>query len=132
MLWRILQSPLRLTDKLLGRSLYHSTPLRRSQIHSGVRRIRPVDDQKVAKSTIAAPPLVRHDRLLLGPLPGDALQLDQPIKVTGLVRSIRKQKNVAFARIGDGSTLANIQAVFPDPLLAKEFVIALLKGQEIL
>ncbi|KAL2815545.1 hypothetical protein BJX63DRAFT_161498 [Aspergillus granulosus] len=35
----------------------------------------------------------------------------QEIKLQGLVRSVRKQKNIAFAAINDGSNLANVQAV---------------------
>ncbi|KAK4917198.1 asparaginyl-tRNA synthetase, partial [Elasticomyces elasticus] len=35
----------------------------------------------------------------------------QPIKVTGLVRTIRKQKRVAFAHIDDGTTFAPLQAI---------------------
>ena len=127
MLWRTLQSPLRLTDKVFARSSYHNTFLRRAQTASQLLSVRQVQDLKAA-GTKTAVPHVRHDRLLAGPSKGDSLHLDQPIKVTGLVRSIRKQKNVAFARIGDGSTLANIQAVFPDPSLAKEYVVTISKS----
>lgn len=42
-----------------------------------------------------------------------------PKVIDGLVRSIRKQKRVAFASIADGSTLAPIQAVFGDPKLTE-------------
>lgn len=40
--------------------------------------------------------------------------LDMDMTVTGYVRSIRKQKRVAFAAIGDGSNLHPVQAVL-DP-----------------
>ncbi|KAK5002029.1 asparaginyl-tRNA synthetase, partial [Cryomyces antarcticus] len=36
---------------------------------------------------------------------------DQPIRVDGFVRTVRKQKRVAFAAIGDGSSLEPLQAV---------------------
>jgi asparaginyl-tRNA synthetase len=39
--------------------------------------------------------------------------------VDGFVRSIRKQKRVAFATIGDGSTISALQAVLT-PEQAKE------------
>lgn len=49
--------------------------------------------------------------------------ISSSIKVDGLIRSVRKQKKIAFARLNDGSTLEPIQAVFPDPDLAKEYVL---------
>jgi hypothetical protein len=123
MLWRALQSPLRLKDGLLPRFPSLSTSISRTQIPIHAICVRRLHDQK-AVDTEHAPPLVRHDTLLEGPQKAGQplLQLDKTIKVAGLVRSIRKQKTVAFARIGDGSTLANIQAVFPDPQIAKEYV----------
>lgn len=42
------------------------------------------------------------------------LSRDEPIEnaeVTGWVRSVRKQKKIAFAALGDGSTLDSLQAV---------------------
>lgn len=45
------------------------------------------------------------------------------IVIDGLVRSIRKQKRVAFASIADGSTLAPVQAVFSDPKLTERYLI---------
>ncbi|OAL31587.1 hypothetical protein AYO22_01179 [Fonsecaea multimorphosa] len=71
-------------------------------------------------ATGTSPALVRHARLSTDAEYVDGLRADESIKIAGLVRSIRKQKNVTFARIGDGSTLANVQAVFPGPQLAKD------------
>jgi hypothetical protein len=48
-----------------------------------------------------------------------ASTVNQSITIRGLVRSIRKQRRVAFAQINDGSSLESIQAVFSDPELAK-------------
>ncbi|KAF2033387.1 asparaginyl-tRNA synthetase [Setomelanomma holmii] len=45
-----------------------------------------------------------------GPSDGDTLKLN------GYVRSVRKQKRIAFAAIGDGSTLQTVQAVLPPQL----------------
>jgi asparaginyl-tRNA synthetase len=36
----------------------------------------------------------------------------ETLTINGFVRSVRKQKRVAFAAIGDGSTLKTVQAVF--------------------
>jgi asparaginyl-tRNA synthetase len=41
------------------------------------------------------------------------------VEVNGWVKSIRRQKRVAFAAISDGSTEHGLQAVFADPSLAK-------------
>ncbi|GJE99581.1 asparaginyl-tRNA synthetase [Phanerochaete sordida] len=40
-----------------------------------------------------------------------------PIQVHGWVRSVRRQKRVAFAVVSDGSSTEGLQAVFPDPSL---------------
>lgn len=45
----------------------------------------------------------------------------ETLTVHGYVRSVRKQKRIAFAAIGDGSTLQIVQAVLP-PQLAEELV----------
>lgn len=37
---------------------------------------------------------------------------DTEVRLRGFVRSIRKQKRIAFAQISDGSTVKNVQAVF--------------------
>jgi asparaginyl-tRNA synthetase len=36
---------------------------------------------------------------------------DEPLTLNGFVRSVRKQKRVAFAALGDGSSLKTVQAV---------------------
>jgi asparaginyl-tRNA synthetase len=40
----------------------------------------------------------------------------QSLTVNGYVRTVRKQKRIAFAAIGDGSTLQTVQAVLPPQL----------------
>jgi len=45
------------------------------------------------------------------------------LTVNGYVRTVRKQKRIAFAAIGDGSTLRTVQAVLP-PQLAEGSVAA--------
>jgi asparaginyl-tRNA synthetase len=46
------------------------------------------------------------------PSPSDG----QSLTVNGYVRTVRKQKRIAFAAIGDGSTLQTVQAVLPPQL----------------
>ncbi len=48
---------------------------------------------------------------ILERLKGDVKSDQARITVNGFVRSIRKQKHVAFAAIGDGSSLDSLQAV---------------------
>jgi asparaginyl-tRNA synthetase len=48
----------------------------------------------------------------------------EALTVHGYVRSVRKQKRIAFAAIGDGSTLQTVQAVL-SPQLAEELVCSL-------
>lgn len=36
---------------------------------------------------------------------------DQEVQVNGWIRSVRKQKRIAFAALGDGSTIDSLQAV---------------------
>jgi asparaginyl-tRNA synthetase len=43
------------------------------------------------------------------------------LKINGYVRTVRKQKRIAFAAIGDGSTLQTVQAVL-SPQLAEGLV----------
>jgi asparaginyl-tRNA synthetase len=45
----------------------------------------------------------------------------QPLTIHGYIRSVRKQKRIAFAAIGDGSTLHTVQAVLA-PQLAEGLV----------
>lgn len=48
----------------------------------------------------------------LRPPPSDG----ETLTVNGYVRTVRKQKRVAFAAIGDGSTLQTVQVVLPPQL----------------
>ncbi|KKY20128.1 putative asparaginyl-trna synthetase [Diplodia seriata] len=52
-------------------------------------------------------------RLLARPRQGER------VCVNGWVRSVRKQKRIAFAAVGDGSSLAPLQVVFDDPEQAR-------------
>ncbi|KAL1613733.1 asparaginyl-tRNA synthetase [Diplodia seriata] len=52
-------------------------------------------------------------RLLARPRQGERVCVD------GWVRSVRKQKRIAFAAVGDGSSLAPLQVVFDDPEQAR-------------
>jgi hypothetical protein len=50
--------------------------------------------------------------------------LHTPITVQGFVRSIRRQKNIAFVALGDGTTLNSLQVVL-SPELANGYVFDL-------
>lgn len=45
---------------------------------------------------------------------------DQEVKINGFIRSVRKQKRIAFAEISDGSTVEPLQAILK-PALAAEY-----------
>ena len=45
----------------------------------------------------------------------DKVEVNSDITILGLVRTIRKSKDVAFVDINDGSCMKNIQAVFGNP-----------------
>ena len=68
---------------------------------------------RVASSSIL-PPTIRQ--LLSAPAP------NARVHVNGWVKSIRRQKNVAFAVISDGSSAQPLQAVIRDVSLAKACV----------
>jgi asparaginyl-tRNA synthetase len=44
---------------------------------------------------------------------------EETVQVHGWVKSVRRQKRVAFAAINDGSCASGLQAVFGDPELSK-------------
>ncbi|EXJ89728.1 asparaginyl-tRNA synthetase [Capronia epimyces CBS 606.96] len=117
MLWRTLPSPWRPGSFVQSPFPQLSNRFTRPRHIPSPYRIRPLHDDRsirlVPSSTI---PSIRHAKLLEDPTQYEA----NHIKITGLVRSVRKQKKVAFARIADGSTLASVQAVFPEPALAKD------------
>ena len=120
MLWRAVKSPWRPTDFVLLRC----TNL--DPAHYSVRHLpKPIFFRKIhdaATSSGSSVPIARHVRLLDNTRPNSKTRCSESVKITGLVRSVRKQKKIAFARVADGSTLSTIQAVFPDPALAKEYV----------
>jgi len=64
-----------------------------------------------SSSFVTRPSRIAIEALLNAEI-GPSIEPDQAlITVNGFVRSIRKQKRVAFAAIGDGSTLESLQAV---------------------
>lgn len=65
-------------------------------------------------SSATLPPTIRQ--LLASPPPPSAAS----IQINGWVKSIRKQKKVAFAVISDGSSDSGLQAVFTDVNLARQ------------
>ena len=65
--------------------------------------------------TASLPPTIRQ--LLASPPTSQA-----PVQINGWIKSIRKQKKVAFAVISDGSSDSGLQAVFTDVNLAKQSV----------
>ncbi len=67
-------------------------------------------------SSSTLPPSIRQ--LLSTHTPSDPTA---PVRVNGWVRSVRRQKRVAFAHITDGSSHQGLQAVFNNVDLAKGF-----------
>lgn len=57
---------------------------------------------------------------LLQSTPSDDTTLTKDVTVHGFVRSVRRQKRIAFAAIGDGSTLRSLQIVL-DPITADKY-----------
>ena len=49
---------------------------------------------------------------------------DQEVRMHGFIRSVRKQKRIAFAEISDGSTIEPVQAIL-QPVQAAEYVFYL-------
>ncbi|EXJ95597.1 asparaginyl-tRNA synthetase [Capronia coronata CBS 617.96] len=117
MLWRMRPSPWRPGSSVLSRFRETDQCLARPPYVLNPCRTRGLHDVRSNPNFVLSPiPLVRYAKLLEDPKQYEA----QQIKITGLVRSVRKQKKVAFARIADGSTLASVQAVFPEPAVAKD------------
>lgn len=116
MLWRTLKSSYRPGGQLQLRN--PEAWLLQSRIHA--LRARQLHHSNETSSD-ESPSTVSHARLLDNAEDFDPGRGNERVKIAGLVRSVRRQKKIAFARVGDGSTLANVQAVFPDPTLAKEY-----------
>ncbi|CAN9153104.1 unnamed protein product [Alternaria alternata] len=71
--------------------------------------------------------ILAHGQSLLRPSPQSISAQRTPrdneaLTINGYVRTVRKQKRIAFAAIGDGSTLQTVQAVLP-PQLAEGSVV---------
>ncbi|KIW10874.1 asparagine-tRNA ligase [Exophiala spinifera] len=115
MLWRFEKSPcISRSLRCLQRHSLEPKAIRHSFHHT-----RPVRAEK-NDGTSSALRAVRHATLVDSSRLYDAASRNAIVKVVGLVRSVRKQKNVAFARVADGSTLGSVQAVFPHPNIAKD------------
>jgi phage-related tail fiber protein len=80
---------------------------------SSTLKLSPASRRRGLQSNVKLPPRYDHATLLRG---GGS---DDFIRISGLVRSTRKHKSVAFVWVNDGSTLANIQAILT-PQLAKD------------
>jgi hypothetical protein len=75
----------------------------------------------IARVEISAP-LFRAAKLFRDPKVVPTRAEREDIKISGIIRSIRKQKHASFAHISDGSTLAPIQVVL-NPELSVGYVI---------
>jgi len=120
MVWRLSRAPCRPRPRRL-QSTYPtvSEALGQYRLESThVARIGHARRQPKPRDPKRGPPHVKHARLLGDGNSYKTEQLEGTVKVTGLVRSIRKQKVAAFAHVADGTTLAPIQAVL-SPELAK-------------
>ncbi|KAI1620799.1 asparaginyl-tRNA synthetase [Exophiala viscosa] len=119
MLWRALKSPwlprIALSPRLSALEIptLPAVQYRTRHLHEQAHR-------EVVSTGPASAPIVQHASLLDSGSKFEPGQNHKSVQITGLVRSVRKQKKIAFARIADGSTLASVQAVFPDPSLAKD------------
>lgn len=69
----------------------------------------------------AQPSLLRCAQVLQKGSNGSSSLEDQEVQLNGFIRSVRKQKRVAFAQISDGSTVEPVQA-FLKPAQAAEYV----------
>jgi hypothetical protein len=63
------------------------------------------------QSNISEPHYISNIAALLYALPDATQHEPRSLAVKGFVRSVRKQKNIAFLAIGDGSTFQPLQAV---------------------
>lgn len=115
MLWRACRSISLLPSTRL--SLRASSTL---NVPRGERSVPLSDDASPPDAHDRAPLVVRHDRLLgyRSSYPPEDISRND-VQINGLVRSIRKQKQRAFASISDGSTLTPLQACLT-PDQAKE------------
>jgi hypothetical protein len=62
---------------------------------------------------------LRHHRLNVAQLLEQNAAQEQ-VELCGWIRSVRKQKRIAFAVVGDGSTTGSVQAVLQNPDQASE------------
>jgi asparaginyl-tRNA synthetase len=62
---------------------------------------------------------LRHRRFNVAQLLEQNAAQEQ-VELWGWIRSVRKQKRIAFAVVGDGSTTASVQAVLQKPDQASE------------
>nr|ASF90211.1 hypothetical protein SPAR04327 [Bartheletia paradoxa] len=87
------------------------SPLRASP--SGPTRLR-LPLIRLLSTPPTLPPSIRQTLATASPSPGSENQ--PPITVRGSIKSVRRQKRVAFAEIGDGSACAGLQAVMTPEL----------------
>lgn len=66
------------------------------------------------------PPTIKS--LLKNPLPSTSSLTVPHVQVNGWIKSIRRQKRVAFAVISDGSNTTGLQAVFNNVEQTKRYV----------
>ncbi len=117
MLWRASKSPwlsraLTISRKSSSEILARASP--------SLRHTRCLYEQTSKAGVSPAPVSLHHATLEDNRKEYESEQSNAVVKIRGLVRSVRKQKKVSFARVADGSTLGSVQAVFPHPNMAKE------------
>lgn len=108
-----------------SQSALQSTPAPASKASNAVRDELPLpvdlDPPAPEQTFTSTTQKYRHVRLLRDEGSVPVQHPDGTIVIDGLVRSVRKQKRIAFAHIADGSTLAPVQAVFNDPQLTEKY-----------
>lgn len=90
----------------------------RRYFSTSIARLRPQ-----STTSVRPPPPLRCSQILhaTSDKDGTSEYEDREVHIHGFVRSVRKQKRVAFAEISDGSTLKPVQAIL-NPAQAIEYV----------
>lgn len=86
-----------------------------------VRRVQPLSPMMLFSRRLFSTRLPRTIHQLLSS--ADNTTHASSVRVSGWVKSVRRQKNVAFAVITDGSSSNGLQAVFTDVTAAKQCVL---------
>lgn len=79
-------------------------PVASSRVSSSINSIQLQMSSTEAKTTTTTPKRVKTN---------DAQVSNEPVAIKGWVRTVRKQKTLAFVEVNDGSSMSGIQCVLP-------------------